>query len=278
LIERIIDTEIASIAAYASLSTAHPGRPLIVAIHGGCFTARYFDSPGFSLREMAAAEGFGVILLDRPGYGKSRCKIQSSDILHDNMTALSEAIGTLWREYGAIASGIYLVGHSIGGALALMMSAAARDWPLAAVAVSGIGDMQPEAIKQYFAALPDTPFLEITREMLVKLFFAPGAASEAALDSMGAATVPAIMEEVRDIYGVWMPQALATLGAIREPVQFIFAEFEVLWQADAHARARVAAALDNAARRDVRIFPGVGHCIDFHPEGRTYHRQILDFA
>jgi pimeloyl-ACP methyl ester carboxylesterase len=278
LIERIIDTRIASIAAYASLSTARPGRPLIVAIHGGCFTARYFDSPGFSLREMAAAEGFGVILLDRPGYGKSRYKIQSPHILHDNVTALSEAIATLWRESEATASGIYLVGHSIGGALALMMSAAARDWPLAAVAVSGIGDMQPEAIKRYFAGLPDTPFLEITREMLVDLFFAPGAASEAALDSMGAATVPAIVEEVREIYGVWMPQALATLRAIREPVQFIFAEFEVLWQADAHARARVAAALDNAARRDVRIFPGVGHCIDFHPEGRTYHRQILDFA
>ena len=46
--------------------------PLIVAIHGGGFTSQYFDIPGCSLIERAAARGYGVLALDRLGYGRSR--------------------------------------------------------------------------------------------------------------------------------------------------------------------------------------------------------------
>src|ERR1700684_1670248 len=49
-------------------------RGVIVAIHGGGTTARYFDCPGHpesSLLRTGAAHGFTVVALDRPGYGSS---------------------------------------------------------------------------------------------------------------------------------------------------------------------------------------------------------------
>src|ERR1700732_5279916 len=50
-------------------------RPLIVAIHGGSFTSRYFDLPGFSFLDSAHAQGFPILALDRPCYGKSHLSL-----------------------------------------------------------------------------------------------------------------------------------------------------------------------------------------------------------
>jgi hypothetical protein len=50
--------------------------PLLIAIHGGSFTSRYFDQPGFSLLDRAHAAGLStteparVITRDLPGGGR----------------------------------------------------------------------------------------------------------------------------------------------------------------------------------------------------------------
>ena len=56
--------------------TAGPRDPraVLVAVHGGATTAAYFDCPGhprWSLVRTAAALGYTVVALDRPGYGSS---------------------------------------------------------------------------------------------------------------------------------------------------------------------------------------------------------------
>src|ERR1700690_2289096 len=43
--------------------------PLIIALPGGTYTSTYFDIPGYSLLDRAAALGIPIIALDRPGYG-----------------------------------------------------------------------------------------------------------------------------------------------------------------------------------------------------------------
>ncbi len=43
--------------------------PLVIAIHGGTYTSPYFDVPGHSLLDRAAANGLTAIAIDRPGYG-----------------------------------------------------------------------------------------------------------------------------------------------------------------------------------------------------------------
>ncbi len=282
MVDRFINTATALISAHISLADAKPGSPLIIGLHGGGFAAGYHDSGPYSLRALANQQGLSVILLDRPGYGKSHFKAPPAENLQANVVALSDAIGQLWQEYGTDRSGVYLVGHSIGGAIALMIAAAERDWPLVAVSVSGIGVAPPASMPREAMAPPPASgeaqtYVMSDRAMFSKLFFAPGAASDEALQHIEAASFPFILQEVQAIYGVWAPMALATLAAIKEPVQFILAEHDSLWQADEAIMDQIRHALGETARRDIRIFPSVGHCIDYHQEHGDYHQQIIDF-
>ena len=59
-------------AGPAAGAVAARGKPLIAALHGGTYTARYFDvagSPQGSFLDTAAAAGYPVVCFDRPGYG-----------------------------------------------------------------------------------------------------------------------------------------------------------------------------------------------------------------
>ena len=46
-------------------------RALLVAIHGGTYTSKYFDTPSSSLLELCASLGYSILALDRPGYGSA---------------------------------------------------------------------------------------------------------------------------------------------------------------------------------------------------------------
>ena len=45
-----------------------PG-PLVIAIHGGTYTSRYFEVAGHSLLDRAGRNGIRAIAIDRYGYG-----------------------------------------------------------------------------------------------------------------------------------------------------------------------------------------------------------------
>ena len=111
--------------------------PLIVALHGGGYSSAYFDVPGLSLLAHAAAIGIPAVAIDRPGYGETESK--PTDHSHAaNAAILAEAIGALWDERGGELPGIVLIGHSIGGAIAMMIAASRPAWPLLGVAASGV--------------------------------------------------------------------------------------------------------------------------------------------
>ncbi|MFD7478265.1 alpha/beta fold hydrolase, partial [Streptomyces sp. NPDC059837] len=88
--------------------------PLLVCLPGGGYNASYFDVPGYSLVDAARREGFPVVSLDRPGYGGSTA-LGGEISFRRNAQVLQGAIAELWHRYLPNASGIVLVGHSIGG-------------------------------------------------------------------------------------------------------------------------------------------------------------------
>lgn len=91
--------------------------PLVIAIPGGTYTSRYFDVPGYSLLDHAAVSGIPVIAIDRPGYGNSTPLPPPESTIAGNAEQLDDAIGQIWKRAGNGASGIVLIGHSIGGAV-----------------------------------------------------------------------------------------------------------------------------------------------------------------
>src|SRR3984885_8526076 len=106
-----------------------PGTPLLVCLPGGGYTARYFDVPGFSLLDVAEANGFAAIALDRPGYGGSDPLPAEERTFALNATVLDAAIAALWAEHGPGHPGVVIISHSIGSAI--NVPNAAREPPLA---------------------------------------------------------------------------------------------------------------------------------------------------
>jgi pimeloyl-ACP methyl ester carboxylesterase len=117
--------------------------PLIVAIHGGGYHSAYFDLPGYSLLERAAAVGVPVIAVDRPNYGHADGLQVDGSILEANAHILDDLVGELWETHGEGTSGVFLIGHSIGAALALLIASHSPAWPLLGVAVSGRSRREP---------------------------------------------------------------------------------------------------------------------------------------
>ena len=91
--------------------------PLIIAIHGGTYSSRYFDVAGYSLLDRAQAQQLPIFAIDRPGYGLSADYAANAPSIMDNAEILDSAIHGLWHSYSHKACGIVLVGHSIGGAI-----------------------------------------------------------------------------------------------------------------------------------------------------------------
>ena len=127
-----------------SSTTSNGNLPLIVALPGGSYTSHYFDVPGHSLFDTAAANGFDVVALDRPGYGGSEPLPEVT--FAGNASVLDAAIGQLWDERGGDRPGAVVIAHSIGAAFATGAVLAAvvaverrRVWALVplAIAVSG---------------------------------------------------------------------------------------------------------------------------------------------
>ena len=75
--------------------------PLIIALPGGTYTSTYFDIPGYSLLDRAAALGIPIVALDRPGYGGSTPLAPEDSTIAKNADVLDQVIGELWEAWGA---------------------------------------------------------------------------------------------------------------------------------------------------------------------------------
>lgn len=213
-------------------------------------------------------------MIDRPGYGESVFHRRDADILDDNATSLAEMIGQLRRDHAA-GRPIILIGHSIGGAIALMIAARRPAW-LGAVSVSGIGDVQPPAATAMVTTPPaaDAPPPDLAR----LIFLTQEAATDEAVAALDRASGQVVAEELLAISTIW-PEAISDiLSQIVVPTQVLLAEHEILWETGAPVADRLAQALRHAPRKDVAVIPGVAHCIEHHPQARDFYERILRFT
>lgn len=138
-------------------------RPLIVALHGGTYSSAYFDVPGYSLIDRAAALGLPIIALDRPGYGETTPLAPHDATIAGNAERLDSILGDIWERHGSGYSGIFLIGHSIGGAITVSIAARRPAWPLVGIAVSGVGLVTPPESLDHWSALPQIPMINLPR-------------------------------------------------------------------------------------------------------------------
>ena len=125
----------------ALVASAPEPKAVIVAVHGGATSAAYFDCPGhpeLSLLCAAAAGGYTAIALDRPGYG-------ASAFYHDDMTEADRRVGFALGAVDKIlgessrGAGLFLLAHSAGCELGLLMAVDERADGVLGVELSGTG-------------------------------------------------------------------------------------------------------------------------------------------
>ena len=119
----------------------HSNAPVIVAIHGGTYTSAYFDVPGYSLLDRAAASGLPIIAPDRPGYGDTPMLAPDEMTLTGQARYLTRELKEAWRTYGQGRPGMVIIGHSIGAAISALIASDPDGLPLLGLAISGIHEL-----------------------------------------------------------------------------------------------------------------------------------------
>lgn len=254
-------------------------RPLVVAIHGGTYTSTYFDVPGYSLVDRAAAMGIPIVALDRPGYGTSTPLPAERSTIAENALVLREVIGELWAAHGGGAAGVVLIGHSIGGAIATTIAASEPAWPLLGVAISGCLLHVPPQSRDAWAELPPIPTIELPVPLKDGVMFGPAWTHDASMPAASyVANAPVPRAELIDVTTTWIESVRATAAKVTVPVHHRQGEFDALWITNVEEVTAFRAAFVASADVDARLLRSAGHCIDFHRLGAAFQLDQLSFA
>jgi pimeloyl-ACP methyl ester carboxylesterase len=252
--------------------------PLLVCIHGGGSNGRYFQLKGRSLADMAIARGFPVLLIDRPGHAGNPAFAGSSPIAN-SVPAIRCFIDEVRAGPASpdAARSVVVIGHSIGGAVALHLAADRAEWPLLGIAVSGIGDVSPAAVRAM--PLPAyTPDFAPPSAFAEAIFHDPARTLDwKALASLRTATEPWRTAEVTEIVNDWPAQWSSVARAIDVPVHLRLAEHDRIWETGETAVARMAAAITRSPRIDAGLLLDGGHLYEAHRNGRSLIEAQLDF-
>ena len=253
------------------------GLPLLVCIPGGSYNSRYFDIPGHSLIDAAHELGFNVVALDRPGY-------QGSDPLDEvtfagNAEVLDAAISELWNEYASTSTGVVLIGHSIGGAVAIHLASQKHDWPLLGVSVTSIHIDTPDAVRDAWNSMPAGISIPFSREQRVQFMYGPESTYEASVVDAAEVSADLIpVAELLEVVGVWIAEFPTLAAAVTVPVHYALAENEALWNSnDENVRLFAGHFTDSPAVTAERVMSS-GHNLDHHRNSPEFHARQLAFA
>ncbi|MFI8996016.1 alpha/beta hydrolase [Streptomyces sp. NPDC053542] len=256
-----------------ALPTGVPPRAVLVALHGGGMRAGYFHGradPATSMLSLAASCGYAALALDRPGYGSSAAALPDGLPLAEQAGYVLAALESYAREH-PVGAGFFLLGHSMGGKLALMT--AARDGGdgdgqrLLGIDVSGISDRW---------AVGSDRLADPAGRRSHRLHWGPLALYPPGTFRMAEPLVgPIPRNELRDV-PCWPRTYPSVAREVRVPVRFTFAEHEQWWRSD---RWTVEAMTARLAAPLVRVdrLACAGHNISLGRTARGYHLGVLAF-
>ncbi|QSE94926.1 alpha/beta hydrolase [Rhodococcus pseudokoreensis] len=261
--------------------TPNPHTPLLVGLHGGLYTGRYFEVPGSiagSFVEIANRNGYGVLTIDRPGYEDSDLLPEDENTFEKQAELLDGAIANLTADVGA--TSVVLVGHSIGGMIGLEIAARRPSWNLLGVSATGMGARIPEqGAAEALAALPLGGVVDVPVPEREKLWYGPAGSYTA--EAVGAARSSYAAAPMVELAAAprWAVQRLTDVAAtIDVPVHHALAEFDALWDSSTDARELFLSKFPDNRRIHSEIIDGVGHCLDHHLSGAALHYKQLAFA
>lgn len=251
----------------------------ILALPGGGYTSAYWHNPACleaSLLSLGVSLGYRVIALDRPGYGISAKDCPNGMLLDDQAQLLAELVDQLAID-SQVGAGVFLIGHSMGGILSLMVAALQQNPSLLGVDVSGVpryfSDQLATAMSAVFEGLEEKPQDQAARSM----FYGPRTTFNTSLqDDCDVASTLTPMTELSDSPN-W-PNNFADVAAkITVPVQYTLGIHEVVTPCDWDALNDTGKLFASSPRVLLHRQIHAGHNISLHHVGRAYHLRALAF-
>jgi pimeloyl-ACP methyl ester carboxylesterase len=275
---RVVD--VAGVPMSALVRQVSEPRAVIVALHGGAASARYFHHPGprLSLLDTAAALGFTVLALDRPGYG--RCAPHESALGSADFR-VDLAYGTVDQLLGAAprGAGLFLLAHSAGSELAVRMAAdAARGPDLLGVELAGTGRHWHAEASAILSATRSNAAEPRRPGGLQRILWQPEHLypAEALGGRRFASPSPAYEAAV---LAEWAPREFArTAAKVTVPVHYTLGEHDLVWRTDPEAMADVAGLFSASPRVVSTVQAGGGHNLSVGLTALAYHLAVLSFV
>ncbi len=261
---------------------AVPGAPLIVTLHGGLFTGRYFEVAGSeagAFVDIANRNGFSVLVIDRPGYGDSGQPPDDYDYAFgEQARVLDAALDNLLSRCDN--PPVVLVAHSVGGMIAFEIAARQPSWSLIGLSATGMGARIPRGgAAEQLGALPMSGVVDVPMVERENLWYGPQHTyTPSGLAAARTSYAPAPMIELTTA-PKWAASRLDSVApAITVPIYHALAEFDALWDGSPQARQLFLSKFTPQQRVHSEIIEGVGHCIDHHLIGAAIHYKQLAFA
>jgi pimeloyl-ACP methyl ester carboxylesterase len=258
----------------ALVAEAPEPRAVIVAIHGGATSSRYFDCPGqprLSLLRMAASQGYTAIALDRPGYGASALYQDEMSEAHQRVElafgAVDKIVGT------ARGGGVFVMAHSAGCELGLRMAVDDTRDDVFGLEVAGTGLRYAPEAKAIISQATMTSRPAGLRDLLwqpTELY--PAEVLTGGLSAAGAAYEA-------EVTGEWPRRNFPAVAArVTVPVQFSIADHERVWESTPQSLTEIAALFTSAPRVNVNEMSDSGHNLSVGLTAETYHERVLAFV
>jgi pimeloyl-ACP methyl ester carboxylesterase len=216
---------------------------------------------------VGAAQGFTVWSIDRPGYGASADAPEDRLSLFGQAEAVHAALDAFARDHD-VGAGFFVVAHSYGLKLALVMAAGARGEQL--LGVGGVGTGARYAIDPRRA----TERVEGDRGPIwgPERCYPEGTFDRGRLP-LG--RVPTIQKAEAPEW----PGVLRSIAAeIEVPLRFTYGEHERLWPIDDTSLAELRGLFSGSPRVETAIQAGSGHNVSLSNAAAEYHAKALAFA
>ncbi|MFF1556347.1 alpha/beta hydrolase [Streptomyces sp. NPDC058279] len=258
-----LDAAGTTVSGLLALPEADAPRSTILAIHGRGMRARYWDS----FIPLATALGHAVLAVDRPGYGASAASLPEGQSLPDQARTLRRALAEHARTH-PLGAGVFLLGHSDGGKVALHTAALPPTVPLLGLDASGVGyAYHPDALH-----FPTTLGAGATRLNWGPLHLYPPGTFQAGRALLS----PVPPRESADT--PWWPRQYEALApGVRIPVRLTFAEHEGWWKLDAATLTAMTDRLTASPSVTVEHQPASGHNLSLGRTATAYHLRVLAF-
>lgn len=275
---RRVIVEVGGIPLSALVHHAPEPRAVIVALHGGATTSVYFDAPGhprLSLVRTAAALGYSVVALDRPGYGASVAHADSTTSAEQRVEVAYAALDELLTER-PVGAGLFVVTHSRGCDLGIRLAGEERGAELLGLEVAGTGRHYSAQILAIWEARRNGLRPEAGTRMRDQLWepahlYPPGFAGAANIITPGPA--------YDSVEGETWPDDFPDLAArVRIPVQVTIGEHDLWWASGPPALADIGSLFSAAPRVKLNEQADAGHNLSLGWGATAYHLRVLSFV